>query len=506
MVLHGDKMTELYSDDTYYKYSANDKLGVIIGNKLYGVADNNAPYTPTVSPRLIKPALITTSNNNPIPLHNKALSFLSDKHIMDNYSNDFTSINQSGMCFVPTSYSYIIWDVLYEIQLGGIYQTGITRTTAVVKNANVSLYDAIWTNSFGYRAGEIVNTSGDVIYICLLNHASSATNEPGVGASWSTYWGIVGQWAAYKTGGTKYNFKYIDLVGIHGCHTGGGRRFNFDTTAPGVTLTFTGLVDEGAFTFSWFNQSYIMPMATMSSLQLISKTEIFEDATNYYRINLWIYPDGEIFTELYHRIKSTGKFNRRYMRFFIYKNTFQNGQLYTISNNLVIDNLDGILNINDYFFKIILGGRAITYNIIDVGGGYYRLQLLQNYAPLASTRPTLIAETEPYNAAGDIVINGKFGLNGYITLLAGACSATATPVDLDVYIKVGNGVGVPISYGLISPPSLTGSVIPSGGATDFLQIDSRVTITGGADIVAGETWAVTPPAVTHAELQALLPP
>ena len=44
-----------------------------------------------------------------------------------------------------------------------------------------------WANATGYVAGYIRENDA-VIYECILNHTSSAADEPGTGAEWATYW------------------------------------------------------------------------------------------------------------------------------------------------------------------------------------------------------------------------------------------------------------------------------------------------------------------------------
>lgn len=52
--------------------------------------------------------------------------------------------------------------------------------------------------NFTIRGGNSV-VNGGTTYICILQHTSDATNEPGVGASWATYWVADGSYPAIKT-------------------------------------------------------------------------------------------------------------------------------------------------------------------------------------------------------------------------------------------------------------------------------------------------------------------
>jgi len=48
-----------------------------------------------------------------------------------------------------------------------------------------------WAISTAYVINDIV-VNGDSAYICILGHTASSTDEPGVGASWTTYWTTYG--------------------------------------------------------------------------------------------------------------------------------------------------------------------------------------------------------------------------------------------------------------------------------------------------------------------------
>ena len=46
-----------------------------------------------------------------------------------------------------------------------------------------------WFTSEAYALNDVVSNDGDV-YRCILGHTSAAGNEPGTGASWTTYWAL----------------------------------------------------------------------------------------------------------------------------------------------------------------------------------------------------------------------------------------------------------------------------------------------------------------------------
>ena len=54
-----------------------------------------------------------------------------------------------------------------------------------------------WVTSTAYTAG-VVRSNGGVNYVCILNHTSGASTEPGVGGSWQTAW--------YALTGTTYEY------------------------------------------------------------------------------------------------------------------------------------------------------------------------------------------------------------------------------------------------------------------------------------------------------------
>jgi|GEM_PF-4232472 len=62
-------------------------------------------------------------------------------------------------------------------------------------------WQGAWAISTSYAAKDGVQNGGSS-YICLQAHTSAADNEPGVGASWETYWDLVAQ----SGSGRKYQF------------------------------------------------------------------------------------------------------------------------------------------------------------------------------------------------------------------------------------------------------------------------------------------------------------
>lgn len=53
-----------------------------------------------------------------------------------------------------------------------------------------------------YYRGQVVGNGGSS-YVCILDHTSSAGDEPGVGGSWTTYWAVVAAAGTGLTNGDK---------------------------------------------------------------------------------------------------------------------------------------------------------------------------------------------------------------------------------------------------------------------------------------------------------------
>ena len=66
---------------------------------------------------------------------------------------------------------------------------GYRRLNGIVKRLqqkDIFLWTQEWVTQT-FTASDAV-TSGGLVYRCIKGHTSSATDEPGVGANWSTYW------------------------------------------------------------------------------------------------------------------------------------------------------------------------------------------------------------------------------------------------------------------------------------------------------------------------------
>jgi hypothetical protein len=65
------------------------------------------------------------------------------------------------------------------------YENGAAGVIAGVTN-----WKGAWVTSTLYKIGDGVQNDGSA-YVCILEHTSGATTEPGTGASWSTYWSLL---------------------------------------------------------------------------------------------------------------------------------------------------------------------------------------------------------------------------------------------------------------------------------------------------------------------------
>lgn len=51
-------------------------------------------------------------------------------------------------------------------------------------------WEGAWVTSTAYTTNQAVSNYGSS-YVCILNHTSGASSEPGIGASWTTYWEVL---------------------------------------------------------------------------------------------------------------------------------------------------------------------------------------------------------------------------------------------------------------------------------------------------------------------------
>lgn len=67
----------------------------------------------------------------------------------------------------------------------------VNATTVNVNSVSITYFDwkGAWTLSTSYQVKNVVSNDG-ASYVCKSAHTASATDEPGVGASWTTYWDL----------------------------------------------------------------------------------------------------------------------------------------------------------------------------------------------------------------------------------------------------------------------------------------------------------------------------
>jgi hypothetical protein len=54
----------------------------------------------------------------------------------------------------------------------------------------VTAWEGPWVTATGYTKGDVVNVGG-TSYVARIDHTSSATSQPGTGATWETYWMVL---------------------------------------------------------------------------------------------------------------------------------------------------------------------------------------------------------------------------------------------------------------------------------------------------------------------------
>lgn len=106
------------------------------------------------------------------------------------YLHNKTTLNAAGG---PLYWRFFFNGTKYgEVASPGAGVTGYNDVTTFVSLPNLL---GAWITATAYDDdtngdGDVV-TSGGSYYKCILSHTSGATNEPGVGASWATYWTLL---------------------------------------------------------------------------------------------------------------------------------------------------------------------------------------------------------------------------------------------------------------------------------------------------------------------------
>jgi hypothetical protein len=129
------------------------------------------------------------------------------------------------------------------------WRLGVQAITGGIGVTGTSIrYRLSWATATAYVNNatyiDAVSHEGNV-YFCILSHTSGAASEPGVGASWSTYWHLSVPQAEYETAGEYHNTWELGHAYIHTPsadrvrHTGGTYRCILGHTAdadsePGI--------------------------------------------------------------------------------------------------------------------------------------------------------------------------------------------------------------------------------------------------------------------------------
>lgn len=87
-----------------------------------------------------------------------------------------------------------------DLNSNDLNNVGTVTTTSLVLNgttitASVSEridWKGAWATSTAYTIGDAVSNNG-ASYICTTNHTASASDQPGVGGSWTSYWDLLAQ-------------------------------------------------------------------------------------------------------------------------------------------------------------------------------------------------------------------------------------------------------------------------------------------------------------------------
>ena len=178
-----------------------------------------------------------------------------DRGFSDDYLLDSTApLTKSGTfrpsdpahTFSPSgAEGYLDFDVP-----AGTMETGLRPRITLSINLSGSGAPAAWKTSTAYVTGNFVtNEISDVTYLyeCKSDHTSGASTEPGVGASWTTYWTLAGA-ADIKYGGcaliVKVGTTSSTFATANGCDYGNFIGYEIGQELPEIDIT--DLIKSGA--------------------------------------------------------------------------------------------------------------------------------------------------------------------------------------------------------------------------------------------------------------------
>jgi hypothetical protein len=123
-----------------------------------------------------------------------------------------------GLGFTGGSYDAGTGVVTFASDDGLGFVTGDLRGAAGADGESFT-WEGSWLTATSYAVNDVVENDGSS-YICILDHTSSATDEPGAGANTATYWELVAQKGVDGIGaGTVTS---IDVAGGTGIDSTGG--------------------------------------------------------------------------------------------------------------------------------------------------------------------------------------------------------------------------------------------------------------------------------------------
>lgn len=110
-------------------------------------------------------------------------------------------------------------------------------------SANISSsWKGDWMDGSSYIIGDLVyDSTTDTVYVCILDHTSNTTNQPGVGVDWETYWDV---FSGSGTSGTSGTSGSSGTSGVDGAMTSQEKlaleiSLAFDSSNPSVRKDFT---------------------------------------------------------------------------------------------------------------------------------------------------------------------------------------------------------------------------------------------------------------------------
>lgn len=141
----------------------------------------------------------------------------------DYYNNDGTvngSSTHEGGAFLDADGRFMLGDINSNRYVRYDPTTGVLDGNVaydqwdlvIESDADLALLEdrTAWVTATVYSAGD-KRKNDDVAYVCILGHTSSATDEPGTGATWEAYWEAIEYSYVLVTSGTYNNANTLNL-------------------------------------------------------------------------------------------------------------------------------------------------------------------------------------------------------------------------------------------------------------------------------------------------------